>query len=723
MKTEGLLNGLRASIAMAAIGLLAQSSALAQAIATAQASASANPVPTTLTIAFGGTNSSTGAGAVYTVSLGGNPLHFTNTSPTLVNSNPDQWSTPQVVAGLAFAYNSTSHYFDLIGSNYNTGDTYNLAGPGFGSATQLAGPADCTTFPASVAAGTTTNFVGVGYYGCGPADAYIFAYTSYYGWSRLDDLTTNWSAGNAADVVIAQGNFGLAQTGDAFVLIGDSYAGSSGKAVIVRYPAAAISSLCDGICGQAVVTQAGLFPAVYGPNNPVVPVSLDVSPVDGSLFVGTSDGSLWQLPYVPASGQIPAGYGTPVLYACLGKYVSGACVPSSGVSWGRIRAVAQGNRAHIIATVPNAGGGTIGYVGLWANTGSLPIQGASQGVDNISNFQPLGLALPTYKSGSANASTCIATPQNPLPNCDPLGDGVVKITIRGNTGQIPANATITEQECVVANDPRMVNGIFNGQTLPLRAVCPGLSDSSIIPAYVHGDPGFVVVTSLADLIAQYSNGIEVRTDFNSGAVQANAPLCTGSPANVEVYGSNDQSPYETTFVEGNFLHEDTGACDPPVALHPHRSVEIGGLVTDLTMFAPNGTPLQRAVGFADFKLGNLTATINQTAVRYAWEKSVLLGATAVAKRLVDVGHYDCAAEALYLLDQFVRRHRADFLSNVTATVREPNGFGDITGRIANLYLTVENTILGKTITWADWPLAADPRLCRTTECKSSGIDK
>jgi hypothetical protein len=538
----------------------------------------------------------------------------------------------------------------------------------------------------------------------------------------LDNLSTHWAIGTAADAVVATGNYGVAQTGDVLVLAGDVYGTVSTQPVILRYPQSAIASgSCDG-CGSVVANQ-GQFPLNTLSTSPVYPVSLDISPVDGSILVATSDGSIWRLPYNAAGNPL---YGPPQLLACSVEYdvVNNVpvCQASPGNPWGKIRATQSGGQLYIVSTNPSAS-----QVNLFTGAVATP-PFMSNSTVSLSQYgvQPIGLAvLPTYRSGTVTASQCIA----PLA-CDPIGDGVELITIRDYPPVPPAffppTAPISEQECDVAVDPRIpLYGSCLGHSLPLSQVCPGLSDSTVIPQYVCGSPGFVIIAALADQIAANSNGLEVAIKSTSAPIFPSSPTC---PQNVHILASNDHSQVETTFAEGPNAFENTGFCysDPGSgSLGPHKTIDGIGLVLDLTSFAPGGTAVQQAVKFTDFKIQNLITTINQTSVKYFWEKLVLLLGADIDQYLVNKGHYDCAAELVYLLDQFVRRHRADFRPTGTAgaTVREPNGFGDIIGRLANLYLTIENRIEGKTVTWSDWPLAADPHLCHTNECNVSGLNK
>ena len=282
---------------------------------------------------------------------------------------------------------------------------------------------------------------------------------------------------------------------------------------------------------------------------------------------------------------------------------------------------------------------------------------------------------------------------------------------------------------MVPVDPRGPNCSGGARPLPFKEVCPGLNDTRIIPTYACGSPGFILFASLAEQVDD-TTGIEVVThetlktelppDPGCPVINALPPYSTG---NNLLYGYNQYSSVETQLVEGNTLLEATNSCipDPSGSSRPHASVDGEGFALNLTQFAVGRK--SGPVGFVDFKFNNLQQTIKNSNIKYPWERVVLVLGVAVAKQLVDVGHYDCAAELMYLLDRFVRRHVGDFLHSAPgAAVREPNPAFDIIMRLSNAYYRIETGIENKPPN-PSWPLAADPHLCRTDECNVFGIDK
>jgi hypothetical protein len=114
--------------------------------------------------------------------------------------------------------------------------------------------------------------------------------------------------------------------GDLLVLVGDPGSSTTGgKPVVLRFPATAIqkakayTSNCPGSfgittgspppcvtnsSGSQLVTQTSLGLALNDS-----PVSMDISPIDGSLFIATNQGNIYQLT------ATSTGYGSPQLYA------------------------------------------------------------------------------------------------------------------------------------------------------------------------------------------------------------------------------------------------------------------------------------------------------------------------------------------------------------------------------------------------------------------------
>jgi len=704
----------------------------------------ATAAPPPVTVAFGaatGTPTSLGA-AVYSVTVGGTAAAPTLTA-TILNSNPEPFSVPQpAVSSLAFFNNTVSGYEDLIASNVTPiaiddgyipiGDLYSLPGPTYST------PVDLFNSWANEGLGADAaglgvdgggNILGAGNYSyngvcfCNS----VFIYEQGHGVIPvlMDNVNSDTNlAGYStiqtiADAAVSPGSFGNGiQAGDLITLVGDSYS-APGQAVVFVYPHTAVAQgLSSGfpVAGATALVTQSQFPISSG----AVPVSIAISPIDGSLLVAVSDGTIWMIPAVQQTDSTPTGYGSPKIYANTGPYCGDGC----SLAWGKIAAMQQSNSLYVFATVAQnaqtaALGQETGYFEVFSGplpAGSPYYTAPSASVPTIEAVQPTSVAVlqQRYKMGSTMASNCYAT-NNPN-GCDIIGDGTMKLTITGNTKNIPAGATITARECI-ATDPRPFDGTT---TLALATVCPGLSDGTIIPGYLHGFAGpngnqLIAIAASAEQVAEYSEGIEVKTVMTTSPELGSEPNC---PQDRTAYGSLANSMYETQFTTGMMVFDATNACttDPnPEKTGPHPSVHLVGLQTILTQF--NGP-----VGLVDFKLNNLKQSIPEENIKYAWERDVLLIGTSIAQHLVNVGHYDCAAEVMYLLDRFVRRHAGDFLPSVPgAAVRVPNSFGLNTMWFGTTFFSLETDVQQRTPNTV-WPLAADPHLCRTNECNVAGIN-
>jgi hypothetical protein len=699
-----------------------------------------------VTIAFGATtgNSTTlppqplGA-AVYAVTIGGTPAAPTLGATPLSPSPEPSGPTNPAVSALAFRQNTVSGYTDLIGSNSTYGDLYSLPGPAYTPSVDLSNTHSQECGPNNtngLGVDGSGNILGAGYFSYICYNALgVFVFEQGEGFLYpvlMDNVATDPGlAGGAhihtiADAAVSPGAFANGiQAGDLIVLVGDTYTAAPGAPVVFVYPQTAIAAGLGypntfPAAAKALVTQAN-FP--IGSN--YVPVSIAISPIDGSLLIAVSDGTIWMLP--PTS----TGYGTASVYARPTSGLPQGCFWDCGLTWGKIAAGQQAGSLYVLATIQDTytTSSESGMLALFWGT-TVPTNGFSKPSASLSNpqlpgVQPTSVAVlqQGYKTGTTYASNCFNTP------CDILGDGTMTTLIRGNTGGIPALATITEQECIVPADPRGPNcgAAPNGsgaQPLPLKQVCPGLSDSRIIPSYMCGSTGasgtgFIVIASTAEQVDN-TTGIEVVT---AAKTTPELGSDTGCPADHVGFQSNDHSAVETQFSEGNTLFEVTNSCtpDPLNSTGPHHSINTVGFALDLTQFAAHEKP--GTVGFVDFKLSNLQQTIKNSNIRYGWERLVLQFAVAQAKYLVDAGHYDCAAETLYGIDQFVRRHVGDFLHSAPgAAVREPNPGFDIIMRVSNGFYSIETGIERKA-PYPSWPPAADPHLCHTHEGDLPGMDR
>jgi hypothetical protein len=501
--------------------------------------------------------------------------------------------------------------------------------------------------------------------------------------------------------------------------------------------------------------------------------AIAISPLDGSLLIATnySDvsistnvpvrinyGLIYRVPFIPpvatTSSVQPGHYGVASLYARISLGSTG--------SLRKIKAAVQGGQLVVYASevaVPGSANGT-GGGGILEFVGAPPVGTAyftaPTATVAVTTGTPGGIAVstpPPYRTVTQPASNCIA----PLV-CDTFGDGTILTTIRGSAAalaRIPAGATVTSQLCVVKSDPRGPNcGATSStlaKTLALKDVCPGLSDTRVIPAYACGNSGtsktgFVIVAGTAEGVDSAAN-IEVVTDASS-AVQLPAPgsggvhsssstlvsstTTSGSrrppsdtnpkcpdfnvTANVAIYSSNDHSAVETQFPEDPVAHELTSSCDPTRKLGPGMSIDGFGFKLVLQGQFAGITPIARFVSFTNDKFANLITTVNNANISLAADRAGLLGCINRAQTILNKGHYACAARKVFRCDKYTKLHEASFGSTPPFyTPRAPNAFADIRGRLGNIYLTIDSRILGNKPA-VDWPLpSGTTNLCPSHE--------
>jgi hypothetical protein len=204
------------------------------------------------------------------------------------------------------------------------------------------------------------------------------------------------------DTVVAQTtvNESPVAAGDMLVLVGDAYSGTSnGKPVVLRLPAASVLaattyfSSClnsfgntsgtpppcvtnsGGSPGQGELVTQATMASVLGTGES--PVSMDISPIDGSLFIATSNGNIFQVPLIQLS-PTTKGYGNPFLYA-YGQY---------GMQ--QLRVGQLNGQLYVFATVQDEENSIVMYVGA-APTGGF---GYSSGVTSAPlNGTGVGLAV------------------------------------------------------------------------------------------------------------------------------------------------------------------------------------------------------------------------------------------------------------------------------------------------------------------------------------------
>jgi hypothetical protein len=394
--------------------------------------------------------------------------------------------------------------------------------------------------------------------------------------------------------------------------------------------------------------------------------------------------------------------------------------------------------AFVAQLAVNGTGQILAFAAPPATGTNKPLAAVSKGVAN-----PVGLAvsssgvqsLPTVTTGSP----CV--PPNPACTFAPLGPELVTV-IQGGQGD-NLSGTVQEQTCSVQSDPRVTNVAGEGWSctqaaLPIGAgtiYCPAFP-SAVIPGSVcgHSGPtgsGFAVVEATATGIDPNDNNSFVTTvgnidavmpgasnlecaNFTLGQIPGQIPLIAWGTRSdlttVEGTIPEDSTsfPYGGTFGgAAGFLTELTGACDASTTSSRGISIFAIGL----------GLSTTSSQGYV-YTLQNEKYEVLQQTVSNANDAAAQ---TTLANDITTVENYVTAAEAgnfttnincalneIAATDTYLRSNLPAFTSSLVATGAgggNPNPAGDIDGRLANWYTTL-NTMLAGNAPYAAWPIPA-----------------
>jgi hypothetical protein len=333
------------------------------------------------------------------------------------------------------------------------------------------------------------------------------------------------------------------------------------------------------------------------------------------------------------------------------------------------------------------------------------------------NKDPQGLAASS--SGSVPVSACIAAG-----GCAPLG-GQLSTQISGSgTANLPPAAPLLEESCVVKSDPRVTvvgtSWSCAGGNLDVANYCPGFP-STVLPGSMcgHSGPtgsGFVVVKGTAKTIDQ-----NVNNTFIQHTVDPNQPL--PGPLNLncpqlELFAwapRSDLPLIEGSVVEGgpapgsNYFIDLSGFCDSGGG-HTHvLSMMAYGLgLNSAQSGLPNGLP-----GFIADKFTNLSSTISAASPQIAPSVAATVqGYVSQAQAFFNSGAaesasngYSCAMNSLASAESYVRANLPSFTG--AAPPGNPNPAGEIDGRLANLFLPIDQFFLSQPPN-EEWPTSNVP---------------
>jgi hypothetical protein len=326
-----------------------------------------------------------------------------------------------------------------------------------------------------------------------------------------------------------------------------------------------------------------------------------------------------------------------------------------------------------------------------ASAGKLTAQGINNSDTIVGSYSdaagnPHGVVA--YASTTVPASSCLSS-------CD-LSNGLIPHTVQGLSA-LPG--TVTESACTVPQDPRMVQfGTCTGHSLPVAQVCPGFG-TTVIPDFLCGSAGpsgsgFALVDTVAEGVDALS-GILVDSEAAAAQLGGTPPAC---PATVAAWGPRSGSAVEGTVPEGTNIVELTGACGSSKGVSRGLSIYGVGLTLN-TAALPGGSLLEKLKGFTQQKYENLYKTIAEGNMTSA-ERIQVNACVALSQGFFSLNKAGCAARTLVRCDTQVAAHAGNF----SGAPSDPNVYGDIRGRLANLYLTINTRILGNQPN-STWPVS------------------
>ena len=672
------------------------------------AAAVADPVPQ-----FGVTAVNARGNALYNVTM--TPNAIANTGALITGTtqlNTDAASHSQFFA-VVRAPNSVTSALDLIVADASKYQIVRYAGPGptyqpsatiFTYSKRGSGPNKTTGLAVDLVGNLYAASAGI------PSDSkpalWVLPFnttTGVYGAPVLiDNLFGGVKNCNSVDEVVvasvAANPVGTAapawNQGDLLVLLN----GNSGGASVLVYSQAAIAGVLS---------------------NPSVPLTGPTSVLIGSFAGEKPSGiDLW-----PADTTYPAsGHGVSVLVPTASGRVmrfdssTGAFVTdfTDGLGSGllKIKVGTYSTFPYAFLAQSTPGTGRILQFGVPPASGANnPLSSVSTGVNN-----PQGLAV--TNSASEPVGDCIYPKV-----CAPLG---AQLTTQITTSNLNPNNPLLEESCVVNADPRVTASISAGTwscaggTLDIANFCPGFP-STVLPGSMcgHSGPtgsGFVVVKSTAKEVDQDPN---INNSFIQNTVNANLPL--PGPLNLncpqeQIFAwapRSDLPLIEGTIAEDlnnpNTFIDLSGFCDNGGGNTHVLSMEAYGLALN-SVVGPNSLP-RGLPGFVDDKFGYLTQTITSAASQIN-DGGTTQGYVTQAKTYFDSGvantdanAYSCAMNTLATADAYVRGNPANFSG--LAPPGNPNPAGEIDGRLANLFLTIDlNFLLQPPNT--EWPTSNVP---------------
>jgi hypothetical protein len=355
--------------------------------------------------------------------------------------------------------------------------------------------------------------------------------------------------------------------------------------------------------------------------------------------------------------------------------------------------------AYVTQALPSGPTGSGRILQLGATSGVLNIVGT---LATPAVMSPDGLAVAPL--GAATADSCKAINGG----CDISGTPqkhVILHKVTVSSGASNPTGNVIEATCVVPQDPRVPTGQCPGTPLDVSTVCPGFGHE-IIPGTLCGGSGvtghgFAVVRTNATGVDSIA-GILVTSEANVDNIlpplanQTN-PLC---PSNAYAWAPfSDASPSEGIAIPSNQLVEMTSYCGTSGGSNRGMSVYAVGLI-----YLPQGTLAADALQ----KYTDLSTTVDSASANIVPNtKSSLDACLSPIQTYIGQADYACAATQTVRCNTQVASDQspAKHYLGTSGPSGNPNPWGEIQGRLGNIYMQVNTRLQGNPVNHA-WPLGS-----------------
>lgn len=492
----------------------------------------------------------------------------------------------------------------------------------------------------------------------------------------------------------------------------DDHERGRARVTVLDYAASSIQAFLakpgNAIRPPASAVLEAQLPKTYKGASPK-PAGMDIWPADGSLLLSTDKGTILQFT-VTGSGK-PGSLWTS---SSATRFAAIAC-GTSGCPFNKLKTGVQADTAY--AFVAQSTGGSNGNILQFAVPLSMPTPGggfgftaatasvATSATSNGSSTDgsPAGLALAPATVVVASAADCSSGS-----GCDPTG-GLSHLILPGPAGVGPqgVHGNIIEQTCIVTDTRLRADGSCPG-TLNIATQCPGFA-ANLIPPTLCGASGpqanrFAVVQSIANGVDDVP-GILVQTQENPDTLVPGTKPTPDCEPQMALGWAPRLGSDEGTIPEGAAVIDITGYCDKAGGSTRGNSIwTIGGVLSSAV------SSRKALIGYANDKLANLGRTIKSANIARPIQGKLDLCLIASALFL-NTGRYASASRTVWECDKLV----ADNAQAFGSSPDNPNPYGDIRGRLGNVYYTI-NTRIAHNPPNPIWPLTSPPPKPRPEEC-------